>query len=73
VKLFGYFIVMLVSVFVFSADAGTLPATSEEQAFLCLPVVHEVDSPACVLAPLANQIDQNQPNAPTYMTGFSQT
>ena len=72
-KLFGCFIVLLTSVFAFSADAGALSATSEEQAFLSLPVVHKVDSPACASTRHANQIDQNQPNAPTYMTGFSQT
>jgi hypothetical protein len=72
-RLFGFFIVMLAVVFVFSADAETLPATSEGQIFTVLPAVQEAEVPASVPTPLANQIDQNQPSASAYVTGFSQS
>jgi hypothetical protein len=61
VKLFSLFVMIFAGVFAVDTYAGTLP------------LIHEVESPACVSTPLANQIDQNQPSAPNNMAAFYQT
>jgi len=73
VRLFSFFIAVLTGFSALNAQAKPLLTAPEGQPFLCLPVVQKVESPACVSTPLANQIDQNQPNHPNNMAAFYQT
>lgn len=71
-KFKGLFILVFAGVFVFSANAEVLSATSDEHIWLELPVAKHYDSIPAGAIPLADLIDQNQPSATLYMAGFSQ-
>jgi len=74
VKFLSLLVMVSAGVFVFGAYAAIQPATSEGQTILTMPVVQDAESSALVSTPpLANQIDQNQPSATTYMAAFAQT
>lgn len=62
----------LAVVFVLSANAEVLSATSGEHTWLDFPAVTHYNSAPLVVNPLADLIDQNQPSGPAYMAGFSQ-